>query len=180
MTKKLGLLPDIDSIRLIPKSKWKVKGTIQNATKTTPLGYSKQFDKWISLVRKNVLKTDASLLWFWRLENKDTLNVNGVRWHLHFILGGDNLDNEMAKGEDFFRILEKLWTVKCNAKIEAYLIEHPSNSNWNEYINKPTPYDSNETHTKFSPMLVKEVRRIRKKIELKNQEDIKTKAMFIF
>jgi hypothetical protein len=180
MKNRTGLLPDIDSIRLIPKTKWKVKGTIHNATKTTPLGYKKQFSKWVARVRKDVLKTDASLLWFWRLENKDTLNVGGVRWHLHFILGGDNLALEIAQGDKFFRALEKVWPVKCNAKIEAYVIEHPSNANWNEYINKPSPYDANETHTKFSPILVKEVRRIRRRMALETKEEAKKKEMFVF
>lgn len=180
MKSRTGLLPDIDSIRLIPRERWKIKGTIHNATKTTPQGYKKQFDKWIASVRKDVLKTDASLLWFWRLENKDTLNVGGVRWHLHFILGGDNLANELSEGDKFFRAIERLWPVKCNAKIREYVMDHPSNADWNEYINKPSPYDSHETHTHFSPMLVKEVRRIRKKMELEKREEKKIRDFFIF
>jgi hypothetical protein len=180
MKSRASLLADIDSLRLIPKTKWRVTGSIHNATKTTPLGYEKQFDKWISRVKKEVLKTDASLLWFWRLENKDTLNVGGIRWHLHFILGGDNLDRELAQGDKFFRVLERKWPVKCNAKIRSFVIDHPKNADWNEYINKTSPFDAIETHTKFSPMLVKEVRRIRKKMALEKKQENSINQFFVF
>ena len=134
-------------------------GTVSNARNTTPESYITQFKESIADVQKNVLKTNADLQWFLRVERKER------RWHLHFLIGDQHVTKRtktpLAIVLFCSRILPR-WPVKANSEIREYQQEMPQRGRWEEYICKADQEDEWETHTRWSRALKKEILRIQR------------------
>ena len=165
-------IADYEALKLYPRHRWKIKGTINNAKNTPPDTYVTQFKEWLASVQKDVLKTAANvdLHWFLRVEKKEK------RWHLHFILGDQNIGRETKTPESVLMFCKRMalrWPVKCNSQIEEYLQAMPNGGTWEEYLCKVTEEDPADTYTRWSQSLKKAVKREqgkKEKIESEKQD----------
>lgn len=162
-------IADYESLKLYPRHRWKIKGTINNARNTPPDTYVTQFKEWLASVQKDVLKTKANvdLHWFLRVEKKER------RWHLHFIMGDQNIGRETKTPGGVLAFCSKIavrWPVKCNSQIEEYLPVMPKGGTWEEYLCKVTEEDPADTYARWSQSLKKAVKREQAKMEKRNDE----------
>lgn len=165
-------IADYELLKLYPRHRWKIKGTINNARNTPPDTYVTQFKDWLASVQKDVLKTKANvdLHWFLRVEKKER------RWHLHFVMGDQHIGRETKAPGDILRFCNAIavrWPVKCNSVIEEYLMVMPQKKKrrtWEEYLCKVTEEDPSDTYARWSQGLKKAVRREQAKIDKKDSE----------
>ena len=155
-------IADYELLKLYPRHRWKIQGTINNAKVTLPETYVTQFKEWLGSVQKDVLKANVDLQWFLRVEKKER------RWHLHFIMGDHHLKKELEADSSALLLRSKMsvrWPVKANVEIEEYVKDHHTKGKWEEYICKADEQDELETHTRWSKELKKEVKRIARRKE---------------
>lgn len=160
------VLADEDSLRLIPDDWWAFTGTIRGGDSYTAKRYEREFSQWLRNVRQKFVKTEAELLWFYRIENAKDAGMERDEWHLHFVFSGRHIEKQIADYGDREKLakhLESLWPGGANKDIHSYQASRMGGNEWGKYISKVTPHDKVETFTKFSPGLVKEVRRRRRK-----------------
>lgn len=166
--KQQSVLPDEDSLRLIPDDWWLLIGTVRGGDTYNAKRYEKEWRTWMTQVRKKFVKTDAELLWFYRIANDRDEGMAKEEWHIHFFVSGKHIEKqveEIGGRKAAATYLRNLWPSGANKDIQEYERSHMGTNEWGAYLNKVTPHDKIETFTKFSAGLKKEIIRRRKAAE---------------
>jgi len=163
-----SVLPDENSLRLIPDDWWLLTGTVRGGASYNVKQYEREWNLWIRQIKKQFVKTKAELLWFYRIEKSSDYGM-GLKgeWHIHFIFSSRHIKKQVeeAGGLDAaVRSLKSLWPSAANKLIVPYIKSVFGTNEWGSYINKVTQHDRIETFTKFSQGLKKEIIRRRKKL----------------